>query len=276
MPPFTKKRTDSPKRFLLLLLYRARPLTGRHIEWPAATASRLTVPPSPAPAHLLPLFVATFLVSCVVFVPVDVVKERLQVQRSAGTKAYSLSLNGGDGERVVPYRGSADTLKTILRTEGLRGIYKVRQGGHVVSKLSRPVPFESLIPWAGSRKVLQVLKLEAPSSWYAPKARQASAVLHQCLRKLTTSYARCENFAGPAGIVCGASHERTSRSKHCHVHGTFCSVRLCTSSSGVLFFLPTSLPTAGLLGDAGVVRAVLGALFHVLRAGEGGFSKLDR
>lgn len=77
-------------------------------------------------------------------------KERLQVQRSNGTKASSL--NRGDGERVVPYRGSADTLKTILRTEGLRGIYKVRQVGQVGSRLSRPASSESLIPcldWKG-------------------------------------------------------------------------------------------------------------------------------
>lgn len=72
-----------------------------------------------------------------VFVPVDVVKERLQVQRPSGI-AISTTLNnggvgggGGSGVReaapMLPYRGSADTLKTILRTEGLRGIYKVRK-----------------------------------------------------------------------------------------------------------------------------------------------------
>ena len=77
--------------------------------------------------------------SCVVFVPVDVVKERLQVQRTSGAAGSSPpnggvgggsgSGGGGGGVReatVRPYRGSADTLKTILRTEGLRGIYKVR------------------------------------------------------------------------------------------------------------------------------------------------------
>lgn len=70
------------------------------------------------------------------FVPVDVVKERLQVQRTSGV-AVSSALNGGVGggggggvreAPVRPYRGSADTLKTILRIEGLRGIYKVRPG----------------------------------------------------------------------------------------------------------------------------------------------------
>lgn len=81
--------------------------------------------------------------SCVVYVPVDVVKERLQVQRSpsrntaaaAGSHSAPSAVNGaasggvrGIGERAMPlplYRGSADTLKTILRTEGPRGIYKV-------------------------------------------------------------------------------------------------------------------------------------------------------
>lgn len=66
-----------------------------------------------------------------VFVPVDVVKERLQVQRSsgvAGPEVINGKIGGGGvGEASMrPYRGSADTLKTILRTEGVRGIYKVR------------------------------------------------------------------------------------------------------------------------------------------------------
>lgn len=44
--------------------------------------------------------------------------------------AGSGSAGAGTGAKInaplLPYRGSADTLKTILRTEGLRGIYKVR------------------------------------------------------------------------------------------------------------------------------------------------------
>eukprot|EP00752_Nemacystus_decipiens_P014686 g13082.t1 len=67
-------------------------------------------------------------VCCVVFVPVDVVKERLQVQRTGVAMPSTLDGVGGGGgvgkAPVPPYRGSADTLKTILRTEGLRGIYK--------------------------------------------------------------------------------------------------------------------------------------------------------
>lgn len=47
--------------------------------------------------------------SCAVFLPVDVVKERLQVQSN---------------RPEVPYRGSMDALKTIIQQEGIRGIYK--------------------------------------------------------------------------------------------------------------------------------------------------------
>jgi Mitochondrial carrier protein len=45
---------------------------------------------------------------CVLYVPVDVVKERLQVQTAASSYRYTGSLNA---------------LSTILRTEGVRGLY---------------------------------------------------------------------------------------------------------------------------------------------------------
>lgn len=72
--------------------------------------------------------------SCVVYVPVDVVKERLQVQQPAGKSVMPRLLppngKGGAGSGIregpAPYRGSADTLRTVLKVEGLRGIYKVR------------------------------------------------------------------------------------------------------------------------------------------------------
>ena len=47
--------------------------------------------------------------ACIVYVPVDVVKERMQVQQK----------NVKNG-----YRGSLDALKQIVRTEGVSGIYK--------------------------------------------------------------------------------------------------------------------------------------------------------
>lgn len=46
---------------------------------------------------------------CLFFVPVDVIKERMQIQSN---------------QYKNPYRNSADALKTILRQEGVRGIYK--------------------------------------------------------------------------------------------------------------------------------------------------------
>mmetsp|Transcript_6333 Transcript_6333/g.9204 ORF Transcript_6333/g.9204 Transcript_6333/m.9204 type:complete len:340 (+) Transcript_6333:83-1102(+) len=63
-------------------------------------------------------------VACIIYVPVDVVKERLQV--------HSLSIRAKDGSNSpkqsapspVAYRGSWDALKTIVRTEGIAGIYK--------------------------------------------------------------------------------------------------------------------------------------------------------
>lgn len=47
--------------------------------------------------------------SCSIFVPVDVVKERLQVQSNRPESAYS---------------GSIDAFKTIIKQEGMRGLYK--------------------------------------------------------------------------------------------------------------------------------------------------------
>lgn len=48
-------------------------------------------------------------VACIVYVPVDVIKERLQVQ---------------DGRGDTRYKGGADALVKIWRTEGLSGCYR--------------------------------------------------------------------------------------------------------------------------------------------------------
>eukprot|EP00904_Undaria_pinnatifida_P005435 jgi/Undpi1/2020/HiC_scaffold_12.g05406.m1 len=69
---------------------------------------------------------------CVIFVPVDVVKERLQVQQHSGKATLPRlppvnrggGADGGAREPPPPYRGSADALKTIMKAEGFRGIYK--------------------------------------------------------------------------------------------------------------------------------------------------------
>eukprot|EP00668_Euglena_longa_P045730 GGOE01061410.1.p1 GENE.GGOE01061410.1~~GGOE01061410.1.p1 ORF type:complete len:307 (+),score=68.75 GGOE01061410.1:83-1003(+) len=63
----------------------------------------------PVLCHLLAGFAAEAF-SCVVWVPIDVVKERLQIQHS---------YHGANH-----YAGSWDALRTVMRYEGLRGIYK--------------------------------------------------------------------------------------------------------------------------------------------------------
>lgn len=56
-------------------------------------------------------------VSCLVYVPVDVVKERLQVQRRLRS--------GQEISGTLPmYRGTWHALSTIMQTEGLRGVYR--------------------------------------------------------------------------------------------------------------------------------------------------------
>ena len=55
-------------------------------------------------------------VCCIIYVPVDVVKERMQVQQ----QQYKQMKNTPE----THYRGSFDALQKILKSEGLRGIYK--------------------------------------------------------------------------------------------------------------------------------------------------------
>ena len=62
---------------------------------------------------------------CTVFVPVDVIKERLQIQSVIPTTAeFSSSSSSSPEQTKIRYRGSYDALRTIVRSEGLRGIYK--------------------------------------------------------------------------------------------------------------------------------------------------------
>lgn len=56
-------------------------------------------------------------ISCVLWVPIDVVKERLQTQQPARAGG---ALHAAD----APYRGSVHALRTILASEGVRGLYK--------------------------------------------------------------------------------------------------------------------------------------------------------
>lgn len=53
-------------------------------------------------------------VACIIYVPVDVIKERLQVQHASATGSSNAS----------HYEGSLDALQKIAKTEGMAGIYK--------------------------------------------------------------------------------------------------------------------------------------------------------
>ena len=57
-------------------------------------------------------------ISCIVFVPVDVIKERLQVQHPLNEKATVA------GDVLPNYKNSYDALKQISRQEGFSGIYR--------------------------------------------------------------------------------------------------------------------------------------------------------
>lgn len=67
--------------------------------------------------------------SCVLWVPIDVIKERMQVQ----TKLAA------EGKERVYYRNTLHALQTIMKTEGLGGLYK----GYVATLLSFG-PFSAL------------------------------------------------------------------------------------------------------------------------------------
>jgi len=56
-----------------------------------------------------------------VYVPVDVIKERLQVQLSF-VEGKRLGAGGGGG--LNAYKNGWDAVKKISRTEGLSGIYR--------------------------------------------------------------------------------------------------------------------------------------------------------
>ena len=59
--------------------------------------------------------------SCVLWVPIDVTKERLQIQEGCVQQSQQ---HHERKSMTTNYRGSYDALRTIVRTEGLRGIYK--------------------------------------------------------------------------------------------------------------------------------------------------------
>lgn len=68
--------------------------------------------------------------SCLIFVPVDVTKERLQVQRlvSTASKTVAESSHSASCSRSASapptYSGSLDAIRVIAKTEGILGLYK--------------------------------------------------------------------------------------------------------------------------------------------------------
>lgn len=61
-------------------------------------------------------------VACIIYVPVDIVKERMQVQQTAS--ATSSNPPGQGDSQKYQYKGSWDALRQITKTEGMRGIYR--------------------------------------------------------------------------------------------------------------------------------------------------------
>lgn len=55
-------------------------------------------------------------IACIIYVPVDVVKERMQVQHASSSRQQNTG--------ALVYRNSFDALRKISSTEGLSGIYK--------------------------------------------------------------------------------------------------------------------------------------------------------
>lgn len=65
-------------------------------------------------------------ISCVFWVPIDVIKERMQVQKAGAQEG-------------LYYRNTTDAVRTIMRTERVRGLYK----GYAATLLSFG-PFSAL------------------------------------------------------------------------------------------------------------------------------------
>lgn len=73
---------------------------------------------STAATHLLAGLAAES-ASCLLWVPIDVIKERMQIQR-----AQPHGAPGGAAASGVYYRNTADAVRQIMAREGVRGIYR--------------------------------------------------------------------------------------------------------------------------------------------------------
>ena len=105
-----------PGTVLYLSTYEA---TKNFLSSNSSSSLSSSLPPlPPSLQHFVSGLVAEA-VACVVYVPVDVVKERMQVQE------YSLlSSSSSSSAPFSPYRNSGDALRQIVKTEGLSGIYR--------------------------------------------------------------------------------------------------------------------------------------------------------
>ncbi|GAB9473345.1 hypothetical protein Gpo141_00010498 [Globisporangium polare] len=141
--------------------------------------------------------------SCVLWVPIDVIKERMQVQ----TKLAA------EGKERVYYRNTLHALQTIMKTEGLGGLYK----GYVATLLSFG-PFSALyfMLYEKNKAVAQeYLKVEhLPSLYTLTGAALAGATasfvtnpldLIKLRLQIQRAYAAEANAVAYTGIVDGLS-----------------------------------------------------------------------
>jgi len=63
-------------------------------------------------------------VSCLFWVPIDVIKERMQVQGARPSAAASLPVDAAAAGGVGYYRNTLDAVRQITAREGLRGVYR--------------------------------------------------------------------------------------------------------------------------------------------------------
>lgn len=64
----------------------------------------------------------TVAVACIVYVPVDVIKERLQIQQYYGSQPTTTTMNARMDHGMY-YKNGSDALYKILRQEGFYGLY---------------------------------------------------------------------------------------------------------------------------------------------------------
>jgi hypothetical protein len=63
-------------------------------------------------------------IACLIYVPVDVIKERMQVQHSLTSTTNVSNVGSGTAARHTYYQNGFDALKQISKNEGISGIYR--------------------------------------------------------------------------------------------------------------------------------------------------------